>query len=222
MGKRCDVCSFPSETCFAEHILHSMRQASSALPSAAGSEAVFPPSAAGSDCQPHLYKMAGGCSCSWNQICSLHLCSCQLCRKRGKQLLSCSWRARHKRVWHRLGREWRDYSYFTELLQTTGIDANGVVSTPRARDLLSLVVAEAGGLARCRQGVLDLSQSHGWHQWRNDGCIPTLATGSQIFSVAQGSSRLASVAQFGRRVGILAIEANRRAPTLCTGSCGLL
>ena len=124
--------------------------------------------------------------CAWNQICHLHLCNCKLCRRSGKQLLSCSWRARHKRVWQTLGREWRHYSYFAALLQTTGVDADGVVSTPGARDLLSLVVAEAGGLARCRRGVLDLSQSHGWHQWRNDGRIPTLATGSHIFSVAQG------------------------------------
>ena len=181
LGKRCDVCSFTSENCFAERVLYDMRQASSALPSAAGSVAVFPPSAVGSDCQPHLHKRAGACSCSWNQICSLHLCNCKLCRRRGKQVLSCCWRAKHKRVWQSLGRKWRDYSYFVELLQTAGIDADGVVSTPRTRDLLSLVVAEAGGLARCRQGVLDLSQSHGWHQWRNDGCIPTLATGSHIF-----------------------------------------
>ena len=34
--------------------------------------------------------------------------------------------------------------------------------------------------------MLDLSQPHCWHQWRNDGCVPTLATGSQIFLVAQG------------------------------------
>ena len=187
LGGRCDMYAFPSEARFAEQILHNVRQVSDTLTlSAVGSDEVFPPSAVGSDCQPHLHHMAGGCACSWSTVCPLHFCNCQVCSRSGRQLLSCAWRARHKQVWATLGREWRNYSYFAELLQSTGIHADGIVATPRARDLLNLVVAEAGGLASCRLGVLDLSQSHGWHQWRNDGCIPTLATGSQIFLVAQG------------------------------------
>ena len=77
LGGRCDAYAFPSEASFAEQILHHMRQVSSSLPSAAGSDAVLPPSALGSDCQPHLHQMTGGRSCSWNKLCRLQSCNCK-------------------------------------------------------------------------------------------------------------------------------------------------
>ena len=100
--------------------------------------------------------------------------------------MECSWRKRHKIAWAKLGKQWQGYSYFEDLLSTSGIDANGVVTSPRERDLLNLVVSEHGGLDKCYHGVLDITQSHGWHQWRHDGHIPTLATGSRIFMVGRG------------------------------------
>ena len=158
---------FESEANFAEEMLHRFRELS--LESAAGSGAMDPfghhelqtalstefPSAAGSD---------DNCMCSWHRICPLHACQCRVCSKRGKQTLNCSWRQRHKEGWRKLGRKWSGYSYFTELLSSAGINASTRVVTPRERDLLNLVVAEHGGLARCALGVLDISQSYGWHQ----------------------------------------------------------
>ena len=155
--------------------------AGSGFPALAESAAL---TAAGSGL-PTLAAMAG-CSCAWNRVCPVHVCQCRVCSADRQQSLQCSWRLRHGRAWARLGDQWQGYSYFKDLWNTAGIDANGVVTSPRERDLLSLIVAEQGGLENCEFGVLDLSQSHGWHQWRNDGCIPTLATGSQIFLVRQG------------------------------------
>ena len=189
LGGSCSEYLFESETKFAEEILHRFRELSLESAARSGVESPFSlqnlpaalatdsPSAAGSD---------DDCVCSWNRICPLHACKCSECRKRGKQTLDCSWRQRHKAGWRKLGRKWSGYSYFKEILSSVGINASACVVAPRERDLSNLTVAEHGGLARCSLGVLDIGQSYGWHQWRNDGVLPTLATGSALFLVAQG------------------------------------
>lgn len=132
------------------------------------------------------------CQCSWRVPCPQHPCSSQ-CRCRGdpSQFELCLWRKRHQQAWSRLPPAWQNYSYFEDLWSRFGIDAEMSVSSPRERDLLNLRVAEHGGVLQCKTACLDISQSYGWDQWRSDGDVPTLATGSAIYAVG-GGCRLTS------------------------------
>ena len=122
------------------------------------------------------------CACSWRSPCERHPCRCG-CRGDSSK---CCWRKRHGPAWAKLPKPLQHYSYFQDLWATFRIDADKLVTSPRARDLLSLKVAEHGGVAACLEAMLDLSQSYGWDQWRSDGHIPTLATNSSIFLVGSG------------------------------------
>ena len=127
------------------------------------------------------------CRCSWRAPCPQHPCSSR-CHCRGDPLRfdRCAWRRRHQEAWSRLPPAQQAYSYFEDVWSTFGIDAEMRVSSPRERDLLNLRVAEHGGVAHCKNALLDISQSYGWDQWRPDGIAPTLATGSAIFSIGAG------------------------------------
>ena len=127
------------------------------------------------------------CTCSWRLPCERHPCRCG-CRGVSSK---CCWRKLHKAAWAKLPKSMWHYSYFQDLWSTFQIDADKLVTSPRVRDLLSLRVAEHGGVAACMDAMIDLSQSYGWDQWRNDGNIPTLATNSSLFLV--GSGRFAEV-----------------------------
>ena len=136
------------------------------------------------------------CACSWRAPCHRHPCQCG-CNNRGTD--ACAWRARHEEAWAKLPRSRQGYSYFRELWDKFGLDADTIVTSPRERDLLNLRVAQRGGLDACRDATLDISQSYGWDQWRTDGNIPTLATNSSIFWV--GGGRHVLLAELFARMG---------------------
>ena len=138
------------------------------------------------------------CGCTVNVSCELHPCKCRHCRgsatgrgltrtrRRGGSLV-CQWRRRHQAAWTKLGGQ-RPDSYFRMMFEEQGIDAGHDLLSPRERDLVELAVAEhvvAHGTFP-ENGVLDKSQSHGWHQWRADGCLPTLATSSDLYCTGLG------------------------------------
>ena len=128
------------------------------------------------------------CRCSFGKPCKEHPCPSQCkCRGDASRSRKCVWRQNHKKAWAKLPPAMQHYSYFEDLYATYGIDAEMSVSSPRERDLLNLRVAEHGGVSQCKDAVLDISQSYGWDQWRVDGCVPTLATGSAIYAIGAGT-----------------------------------
>lgn len=184
-GRRDIFTAFPNEVAFGQEALRLfitlVRANATKMSSASGLD--LPPPAT---TDPSSLEQKIFCVCSWRASCSQHPCQCG-CRGNAR---SCAWRRRHKQAWSKLPRQSQNYSYFQELWDKYGIDADKVVTSPRERDLLNLRVAEHGGLEASRRAILDLSQSYGWDQWRSDGNIPTVATNSAVFLVGAGERML--------------------------------
>jgi hypothetical protein len=123
------------------------------------------------------------CGCSLFRDCgNLHMCPCAECRE-GR---TCIWRKRHQAGWARVGAS--GGVGYLELMGQRGIQASIDLESPRQRNLVELTVAKCGrgDVDSIINGVLDVSQSFGHHQWRSDGTLPTLGTNSKMFSVGLG------------------------------------
>ena len=99
------------------------------------------------------------------------------------------WRGAHQQVWSEIAAVSGgavDHDHYFRCAWAHGVDASSVVLVARERDLANLHAARSRLADLSTHMVNDMSQSWGWDQCRQDGNLPTLATGSKIFSFGLG------------------------------------
>lgn len=118
------------------------------------------------------------CGCSFGTFCSRHVSG------RGS-----TWRTVHEQLWAEtaaVSAAAIDHDHYFRMAWAHGVDASSIVQVARERDLANLHAARCGLVDLNTFMVNDMSQSWGWDQFRQDGNLPTLATGSKLFSFGLG------------------------------------
>ena len=104
-------------------------------------------------------------------------------------------------MWDSAGQSSASAPYFARMWQL-GIDAGRELLSPRQRDLVNLLF-----VTRCQNhevpmhAVLDTTQFPSWCQWRVDGSLPTVSTGSRLYSMYHG--RFLSSEEIYHQMGLL-------------------
>ena len=120
--------------------------------------------------------------CFPRHSCELHRCGC------GSRTCECGWRGVHHKAWQCVADCPEGQPYFKYMWEVMGIDAARELGSNnhRKRDLLNLTFATKGLQVCLPNGVLDLSQSFSFKQFRSDGILPTLATSSELYAFGLG------------------------------------
>jgi hypothetical protein len=135
---------------------------------------------------PATRMSLGACTCSLDPyaVCESHPCKCRICNQSAGKRSACIWRSLHAEFLQK--KEWVDLQADIHKLtycQTVELSGKGerLPRSQRERNMLNIL----SHLPRLQPvsstlGVLDISQSIERAHLMVDGCIPTLATSSEM------------------------------------------
>lgn len=141
-------------------------------------------------------KTANRCSCSVRTKCPLHPCRCKRCSYGQQPGLSCKWRVatrnmrqspRHRRACREFLGKWQQLLKqkclkkppgFFELSRAKGLNADGLIKSPRVRLMLETLSGKMHLLGDAC--VIDTSQSISRATFREDGVAPAVTCSSNL------------------------------------------
>lgn len=129
-------------------------------------------------------KPLSNCTCKFDRTCKVHMCSCQVCARGCKQVLTCSWRKLHEEFYNKhLSEDGKQQYQKKSALAAWGTHAH----TARTVDMLNLLNS-AYGKDFNKLGILDRSQSITMTGLQTDGTTGTIATSAMTFVARLWSS----------------------------------